>query len=155
MRSSITSAIFSMILGATARLFSTYQFFAHPYLPLLTILESQASFANESFWIGYTKYKQYSQRWQNMYIFANETAHGHAVPPEAIDHGFGFDEYGNWNFQGQNKFVACQTREQIKRGPYQGYQIWWKGAGSVRGVNCIELISLVKAGQPGTCGNGH
>ncbi|KAH6722427.1 hypothetical protein BKA61DRAFT_667169 [Leptodontidium sp. MPI-SDFR-AT-0119] len=182
MRFSTTSFVLSMTVTATAQPFSVYQFFVNPYPPLLNILESQVSFAKESLWIGYTKYKQYSEPfcpivggnisftswhqtptgWQNMYIFANKTApvafttaHGHYVPPGASADGFGFDKYGNWTFQGQNKFVACQTKDQVKKGPYEGYQIWWKGAGSVRGVNCSEPISLVKAEEAGTCGNGY
>lgn len=97
-----------------------------------------------------------------MYIFANKTApvafttaHGHDVPPGASDYGFGFDVYGNWTFLGRNKFVACQTKAQVESGPYEGYQIWWKGAGSVHGVNCSEPISLVKSKNPGSCGIGY
>ncbi|KAK0107057.1 hypothetical protein ONS95_003767 [Cadophora gregata] len=171
----------SMKVTATDQVFDIYQFHVWPYPPLLNILESEVSFANETLWIGFTKYAQYSEPfcpivgsqmsftswhqaptgWQNPYIFPDKTtpvyfttAHGHDVPEGASAIGFGFDKDGRWTFEGQNKFVACQTKEMVKQGPYIGYQIWWKGAGSVRGVNCSEPLSLVKDEKAGSCGSG-
>ncbi|KAH7407792.1 hypothetical protein BKA64DRAFT_775870 [Cadophora sp. MPI-SDFR-AT-0126] len=119
-------------------------------LIVLMAVISQVSFANETLWIGYTKYKQDSEPfcpvtgsqlsftswhqtptgWQNPYIFSNKTApvqfttaHGHYVPEGASSVGFGFDGDGKWTFEGQNKFVACQTKDMVKQGPESGYQI--------------------------------
>lgn len=71
-----------------------------------------------------------TQGWQNPYIFSNKTApvqfttaHGHYVPEGASSVGFGFDGDGKWTFEGQNKFVACQTKDMVKQGPESGYQI--------------------------------
>ncbi|KAL2073636.1 hypothetical protein VTL71DRAFT_10962 [Oculimacula yallundae] len=172
----------STIATVTVGISNVNQFYVNPYPPLLTILESQVSFANETLWIGFTKYKRYSEPfcpiagysisftswhstptgWQNMYIFANKTAlvefttaHGHSVPPGASTVGFGFDNHGNWTYQGKNNFVACQTKEQVEAGPYEGYQIWWKGAGSVRGINCSKPISLKRNLRNGSCGSNY
>ena len=124
------------------------------------------SYANSSAYLGEIKYQEYSEPLvvsggsggltfqsihqaptgeQEMYVVPGETQpvgfsvpHGGA-PPGVSTTGFSFGPLGNLNWEGKNKFWACQNAEQAE---LNSWQVWWAGAGEPNGVSCRGPIGI-------------
>ncbi|KUJ11972.1 uncharacterized protein LY89DRAFT_217775 [Mollisia scopiformis] len=69
--------------------------------------------------------------------------HSMSGDPEGSTDLLEFNPDGVLTSNGANKFVGCQTEEQLKKNN-RTYQIWWQGAGPVPGVECTSIVVLYK-----------